>query len=408
MLKALDHLKALDANQRRTVIASFLGWTLDAFDFFILVFVVKYIAQEFNASIPEVSLAIFLTLVMRPVGALIFGIIAEKFGRRTTLMIDVLMYSVFEFASGFAPSLGVLIVLRIIYGIAMGGEWGVGASLTMESIPKEARGVISGILQAGYPFGYLLASLVFFLLFPVIGWRGMFMVGAIPALLVFYIRRNVSESPVYEARDKTKSEPFLKVLRQNAKLFIWAVIMMTAFNLFSHGSQDVYPTFMETQRNYSTHVVGAIAIFYNIGAILGGIVFGQFSQLIGRKRAIVIAAVLAVPTAWLWAFAPGAVLLAIGAFLMQFFVQGAWGVIPVHLNELSPDEVRSTFPGFAYQMGNLIAAGNATLLTSLAAAWGNDYASAMFWEMIVVAILVALLAGFGYEKRNVSFGAQQG
>lgn len=406
-MSALDSLRSLTPQQRHTVIASYLGWTLDAFDFFILVFVLKYIAEEFHTDVPTVSAAIFLTLAMRALGALIFGLAADRYGRRVTLMANVLLYSLFEFLTGFSTGLTMFLVLRALYGIAMGGEWGVGASLTMETVPEESRGIVSGILQAGYPSGYLIASIVFFLLFPIIGWRGMFFFGALPALLVLYIRSNVEESPVFLKRRAEGGRPFLAVLRENIPLFIWAVLLMTAFNFFSHGTQDIYPTFLETQRNYSSYTVGAIAIVYNIGAIVGGLAFGTLSQRIGRRKAIVIASVLAIPVAPLWAYAPGPVLLAVGAFLMQFFVQGAWGIIPVHLNELSPDEVRGTFPGFAYQLGNLLASGNATLQAGLAAHWNGDYAFALLIVAIIVAIVVALLSGFGFEKKNVRFGTEE-
>jgi SHS family lactate transporter-like MFS transporter len=403
LMFALDDIRSLTPQQRNTVLASFLGWTLDAFDFFILVFILKAIAEEFHTDVTAVSTAIFLTLAMRPIGALIFGLSADRYGRRVTLMVNVLLYSLFEFLSGFSTSLTMLIVLRVLYGIAMGGEWGVGASLALESIPDRTRGIVSGVLQAGYPCGYLLASLVYFFLFPVIGWRGMFMIGVLPALLVFYIRRSVQESPSFLANQHRKRQPFFSVVKDNLPLFIWAVILMTAFNFFSHGTQDIYPTFLQTQRAYSTHTVGAIAIVYNIGAIIGGLFFGSLSQRIGRRRAIVIASLIAIPIAPLWAYGSGPVMLAIGAFLMQFFVQGAWGVVPAHLNELSPDEVRGTFPGVAYQLGNLLASGNATMQAGLAAHWNGDYAFALVLVAVIVAAAVALLAGFGYERKDVSF-----
>ncbi|MBB3542027.1 SHS family lactate transporter-like MFS transporter [Rhizobium sp. BK176] len=407
MMSALQSLRALTSQQRNTVIASYLGWTLDAFDFFILVFVLKHIADEFHTDVAAVSVAIFLTLAMRPLGALLFGLASDKYGRRITLMVNVALYSLFEFLTGFSTGLTMFIMLRALYGIAMGGEWGVGASLVMETVPEDSRGIVSGILQAGYPSGYLLASIVFFLLFPVIGWRGMFFVGALPALLVLYIRRSVEESPAFLKRQKQGRRPFHTVLRENVPLFLWSVLLMTAFNFFSHGTQDLYPTFLETQRNYDSYTTGAIAIVYNIGAICGGLFFGALSQRIGRKKAIVIASLIAVPVAPLWVYAPGPVLLAIGAFLMQFFVQGAWGIVPVHLNELSPDEVRGTFPGFAYQLGNLLASGNATLQAGLAERWDGDYAYALLMVAAVVAIVVALLAGFGYEKKDVRFGTEE-
>ncbi|RDJ12252.1 MFS transporter [Rhizobium grahamii] len=406
-MSALQSLRALTPQQRNTVVASYLGWTLDAFDFFILVFVLKHIAEEFHTDVAAVSVAIFLTLAMRPLGALLFGLASDKYGRRITLMVNVALYSLFEFLTGFSTGLTMFIMLRALYGIAMGGEWGVGASLVMETVPEDSRGIVSGILQAGYPSGYLLASIVFFLLFPVIGWRGMFFVGALPALLVLYIRRNVEESPAFLKRQKQGRRPFLAVLRENVPLFLWSVLLMTAFNFLSHGTQDLYPTFLETQRNYDNYTTGAIAIVYNIGAICGGLFFGALSQRIGRKKAIVIASLIAVPVAPLWVYAPGPVLLAIGAFLMQFFVQGAWGIVPVHLNELSPDEVRGTFPGFAYQLGNLLASGNATLQAGLAERWDGDYAYALLMVAAIVAIVVALLAGFGYEKKDVRFGTEE-
>jgi MFS transporter, SHS family, lactate transporter len=392
-MSVLADLRGLTPQQRNTIIASYLGWTLDAFDFFILVFVLRDIAKEFNTDVSAVSVAVFLTLAMRPLGALLFGLAAEKFGRRNTLMVDVLLYSLFELLSGFSTGLTMLIVLRMLYGIAMGGEWGVGASLTMETIPERTRGIVSGLLQAGYPSGYLLASLVFFFLYPLIGWRGMFFVGVAPALLVLYIRRNVEESPAFLASRNRVRQPFMAVLKGNMKLFIWAVVLMTGFNFLSHGTQDIYPTFLEVQRNYSAHTVGAIAMFYNVGAIIGGLFFGALSQKIGRRKGIVIAALLVIPVAPLWVYASTPILFAIGAFLVQFFVQGAWGIIPAHLNELSPDEVRSTFPGFIYQLGNLLASGNATLQATLAKSWNGDYALALLVVAVVVAIAVAALAG---------------
>ena len=340
---AIAALSGWTSEQKHVVAASFFGWTLDAFDFFLMVFVLKDIAKEFHTDVTQVTVAILLTLAMRPIGAFLFGRAADRWGRRPTLMVDVLFYSVIEFASGFAPSLTALLILRAIYGIAMGGEWGVGASLTMESIPPHARGFVSGLLQSGYPAGYFLASIVYGLLFQYIGWRGMFMVGVLPALLVFYIRRNVPESPTWTpttARSNT-----LAVLKSHWRLGIYAILLMTAFNFFSHGTQDLYPTFLQVQHGFGPHEVGLIAVIYNIGAIIGGISFGALSERFGRRRIIIIAALLSLIVLPLWAFAATAVWLAVGAFLMQVMVQGAWGVIPVHLNELSPDEARGTFPG---------------------------------------------------------------
>jgi SHS family lactate transporter-like MFS transporter len=319
-------------------------------------------------------------------------------------MVDIVCYSAIEFASGFAPSLIALLILRTLYGVAMGGEWGVGASLTMETIPPRTRGVVSGILQAGYPSGYLIASIVYGLMFTTIGWRGMFMVGAAPALLVLYIRSRVDESPSFQARRaKLSGASLWQTIRNNLGLFVFSIILMTAFNFFSHGTQDLYPTFLEVQRHMSPHEVGIIAVVYNIGAIIGGIGFGALSERIGRRRGIVIAALIALPIIPLWAYGPNAVWLAVGAFLMQVAVQGAWGIVPAHLNELSPEEVRGTFPGFTYQLGNLLASGNATMQAAIAASYGNDYALALTVVAAVVALAVALLAWLGVEARGVRF-----
>ena len=389
--------------QRSVVIASFLGWTLDAFDFFLLVFVLKDIAQEFNTAISKVTFAILLTLAMRPVGAFLFGRAAARWGRRPTLMVDVLLYSFIEFASGFSPSLTVLLVLRALYGVAMGGEWGVGASLTMESIPPQARGFVSGLLQSGYPTGYFLASIVYGLLFPIIGWRGMFMVGVLPALLVLYIRRRVPESPSWDRAAAARSST-VTMLRSHWRLGIYAVVLMAAFNFFSHGTQDLYPTFLQVQHGLSPRAVGTIAAIYNVGAILGGILCGALSERIGRRRMIVIAALLSLPVLPLWAFSASPVLLAMGAFLMQVMVQGAWGVIPVHLNELSPDEARGTFPGLVYQLGNLLAAANATIQAGIAVYFGGNYGVALALVAGSVAIIIAVLTSLGVEAKGVAFG----
>ncbi len=245
----IEALSGWTSEQKHVVAASFLGWTLDAFDFFLMVFVIKDIAHEFSTQITDVTFAILLTLAMRPIGAYIFGRAADRWGRRPTLMVDVLLYSAIEFASGFAPNLTTLLILRAIFGIAMGGEWGVGASLTMESIPPKARGLVSGLLQSGYPTGYFLASIVYGLLFQYIGWRGMFMVGVVPALLVFYIRRNVPESPSW--RPTTARSSTSPIVRSHWRLGIYAVLLMTAFNFFSHGTQDLYPTFLQVQHHMS-------------------------------------------------------------------------------------------------------------------------------------------------------------
>ncbi len=396
-------LRSLDHQQRSAVLASFLGWTLDAFDFFLLVFVIKDIAAEFDTEVKHVTFAILLTLAMRPLGALIFGLLADRYGRRPTLMADIILYSLLELAAAFSPSLTVLIVLRALYGIAMGGEWGIGASLAMESIPPATRGVVSGILQEGYAVGYLLAAVVYYFLFPLVGWRGMFVVGVLPALLVLYIRVHVRESPAWESGGEGQ-ETALHAIRGRWGLLLYVVVLMTAFNFFSHGTQDLYPTFLEVQHKLSPHAVGIIAVIYNIGAILGGIFFGARSKRIGRRNAIIVAALLALPIIPLWAFSEAPWKLALGAFLMQFMVQGAWGIVPAHLNELSPEAARGTFPGFTYQLGNLLASANATIQAQIAQSHGGNYGIALAYVAGIVAIAVAVLSWLGRERKGVAFG----
>jgi SHS family lactate transporter-like MFS transporter len=387
--------------QRNVTIAAYLGWTLDAFDFFLMVFVLKDIAAEFNTKIPDVAFAITLTLAMRPLGALLFGRLADKFGRRPTLMINIACYSLLELLSGLSPNLTTLLILRALFGIAMGGEWGVGSALTMETVPTAARGVVSGLLQAGYPSGYLLASIAFGVVYPFVGWRGMFFIGVAPALLVMYVRAHVPESPAWRAMEKRPRPGLIATLKRNWTLSLYAIVLMTAFNFFSHGTQDLYPTFLREQHHFDPHTVSLITITLNVGAIVGGLFFGALSEKIGRRVTIFIAALIALPVLYLWAFSTTPLMLAIGAFLMQISVQGAWGVIPVHLNEISPDEICATFPGLVYQLGNLLAAVNATMQASLAASHGNNYGMAMAIVAGVVAVVIAGLIFFSHERRGI-------
>jgi SHS family lactate transporter-like MFS transporter len=321
-------------------------------------------------------------------------------------MLDVALYSVLGFATAFAPNLTAFLIIRALFGVAMGGEWGIGASLTMESVKPEARGVVSGILQSGYPSGYLIASVAFTLLYSHIGWRGMFMIGILPALLILYIRRNVPESPGWN-RERTSPAAILNVLRSHWQLALYAILLMTAFNFFSHGTQDLYPTFLQKQHHFDHTTVGSIAVLYNIGAILGGLSFGAFSQSFGRRRTMMLCALFTLPAIWLWAFSQTALLLAVGAFLVQFFVQGAWGVVPAHLNELSPPEARGTFPGTVYQLGNFIASYNAVLQAKIAESHGNNYSLALSGVAIAGALAVMILAFLGREAREIDMNASR-
>ena len=396
-----SELKRLTSRQRNAVITSFLGWTLDAFDFFIMVFIVSDIAGDFHATVKHVAYGITLTLAMRPVGALIFGYLADRYGRKPTLMSVIVLYSGFELACAFAPSLTVFLLLRAGFGIAMGGEWGVGSSLAMESIPAATRGVISGFLQEGYATGYLLAAILYWVAFPHIGWKGMFIVGAVPALLVFFMARHVEESPAWQSQ-RHSAKDMLRSVGANWKLFLYIIVLMSCFNAFSHGTQDLYPTFLKS-RGFAAGTVSKLVIIGSLGAILGGISFGAWSERIGRRKAIMIAALCSLPVIPLWAYSHSLVVLAIGVFLMQVMVQGAWGIVPVHLNEMSPDEVRGTFPGLTYQLGNFVISLAAPFQVGLAMKHGGNYSYALAVSAGVVALLIVLVVALGKERKGVAF-----
>ena len=404
-MKFFSHFRQLTAVQRNTFVACFLGWSLDAFDYFILVVCLTAIAADFHAKVSAVAEALFLTLAMRPIGAFLFGRMADRFGRRPTLMVDIIAYSVFELASAFAPSLHVFLITRALFGIAMGGEWGVGAALTFETLPVEGRGFFSGLLQEGYAVGYLMAALVFGTLFPLIGWRGMFVVGALPAFLVIYIRTKVDESPAWKqgrtAKVTAQERHLGKDITTYFGIFLFVIVLMFAFNSFSHGTQDLYSAFLTKDHGFSPRIVGTVLIVVNIGALLGGIVFGAWSERIGRRKAILIAALLTLPVMPLWAFSHTAPMLALGGFLMQFMVQGAWGVIPAHLNELSPPPVRGTFPGLAYQLGNLLSSKNSVIQSKIAEQrYNGAFGPVLAWTVVIVAALVAIVTISGKEAKG--------
>ncbi len=408
-MEAVRLFKSLNRAQRNTFIACFLGWTLDALDFFLLTFVFYPVAHDFGRTIPQVTFAITITLMMRPLGAFIFGWLGDRFGRRIPLMIDIVFYSVVELLTAFAPNFGTFLLLRALFGIGMGGEWGLGASLAMESLPTPARGLFSGILQQGYAFGYLLAALVYWIVFPIFGWRGLFVAGALPALLVIYIRAHVPESPVWERnRGAAKSFDLRRFLKEHGALLIYAALLMTAFNYMSHGTQDLYATYLEKQRGFDPDQTSKIAIVYAVGMICGGTIVGYLSQHWGRRRVIILTAICGMLLIPLWIFAPSTALLLAGGFLMQFMVQGAWGVVPVHLNELSPGEFRGTFPGLAYQLGNFAAAyaaqQQAWLADHFRDANGNpNYALTMALVECFVFLAIILLAAIGPEKHGREF-----
>ena len=398
----LNPFAVLTRAQRKAYFAALGGWSLDAFDFFIFTFSLTSISAEFHTDVKTAAEGIFLTLAFRPVGALLFGWLAEKYGRRPILMLNVASYSLVQLATAFAPSLSVLLALRAVFGIAMGGEWGVGAALALETLPTKNRGFFSGLLQEGYPIGFLLASIVFAYVFVYVGWRGMFVVSSASALLVLYIRFGVEESPAWVAGVAAKRAPtravWSAVTQQFPKL-LYLVVLMAFFNAFSHGSQDLYPTFLQVQHGFTPKTTGQIEIVMNLGALAGGVCFGALSERLGRRRAITLAAALALPMIPLWAWSHTAVMFALGGFLMQFMVQGAWGIVPAHLNELSPPSVRAILPGFAYQLGNLAMARMGPFQARIAESHANDYASILSWTLGAVALILILVTALGPEAR---------
>ncbi len=385
------------------VFAGFLGWTLDAFDFFLVVLCLTAIAQEFHRSDKEIAFSITLTLAFRPVGAFIFGLMADRYGRRLPLMLDLVFYSVVEVATGFAHSFMVFLVLRALFGIGMGGEWGVGASLAMEKVPPRLRGLLSGILQQGYALGYLLAAGCYFFVFPRWGWRPMFFIGGLPALLGLFVRFKVKESAVWKKTRHSNWGDLRRAILSNWKLFLYLTLLMAAMNFASHGTQDMFPTFLKRFWKLASTQVAAITAISMVGAICGGTLVGFLSDRFGRRRTMVTALVLAIACVPLWAYAPSLTLLVVGAFLIQFMVQGAWGIIPAHLSELSPDSVRGFLPGFAYQCGVLIASIVPTVEAMLAE--HISYANAMALTATTVFALAAIVVALGRERRGIQFGA---
>jgi SHS family lactate transporter-like MFS transporter len=390
------------SDHRAAVLAGYLGWTLDAFDFFLVSFCLTAIGREFHKSDSEIAFSIVLTLAFRPVGAFLFGLLADRYGRRLPLMLDLVFYSIVEVLSGLAPNFTTFLVLRALFGIGMGGEWGVGASLAMEKVPPRLRGVLSGFLQQGYATGNLLAAVCFFFLFPRFGWRPLFFVGGLPALLALFVRFRVKESEVWQ---KTRHESWSHLgsaIRSQWKLFLYLAVFLMAMNLVAHGSQDMYPTFLERQWGFGVGMRATITGISMVGAIVGGTLCGLLSDRIGRRRAIIIALAGALVMLPLWAFAPSAPLLMLGAFLMQFMVQGAWGVIPAHLAELSPDSVRGFLPGFGYQVGVLLSSSVGYLEAVFAR--HTSYAVAMAATAATVAVMAIVATAMGTERRGVAFG----
>jgi len=383
------------------VLAAFLGWTLDAFDFFVVVFMMDALAADFRVAKSAIVATFFATLAFRPLGAILFGLLADRYGRRVPLMANVVFFATVEVLCGFAPSYGIFLMLRALYGIGMGGEWGVGASLALEHVPGRWRGIFSGVLQSGYSVGYLLAALCAGLVLPHLGWRPLFWLGGAPALLALYVRSHVPESEAWRRHRAPDLRSILRVVGAGWRLLAFLVLLMTFMMFLSHGTQDLYPDFLKSEHGVAPETVSGIAIFYNVGAILGAVLFGQLSERIGRRRSILAALAVVLAAIPFWAFGGSVVLLAAGAFVLQMGVQGAWGVIPAHLNELAPDAARGLVPGLAYQLGVLVASPVNSLQYALRDHVGYAWALAGF-ELAVVLALAAVVS-LGGERRGRSF-----
>jgi SHS family lactate transporter-like MFS transporter len=390
------------ADHGRALTAGFLGWMLDAFDFFLVVFCLTAIAAEFHRSDADIAASITITLAFRPIGAFIFGLLADRYGRRLPLMLDLVFYSVVEMLTAFAPNYATFMVLRALFGIGMGGEWGVGASLAMEKVPPRLRGVLSGLLQQGYSAGNVLAAISYFFLFPRWGWRPLFLLGGLPALLALFVRFGIKESEVWERTRHADWSSLGRAILSNWKLFAYLVALMTMMNLSSHGTQDMYPTFLQRQWHFGPEKRALLSGFSMVGAIIGGILMGLYSDRFGRRRAMITALLFAILLIPLWAFSPTLGLLYAGAFFMQFMVQGAWGVIPAHLSELSPDSVRGFLPGFAYQCGVLLS--SSVVWIQAIYAERTSYATAMACTAVTVFAGACIMTALGREKRGAVFG----
>jgi MFS transporter, SHS family, lactate transporter len=383
------------------VLAGFLGWTIDAFDFFVVVFLYDTLSHQFGVTKKAIVLTTTATLAMRPLGAILFGLLADRYGRRIPLMCNVLYFSAIELLCGFSPNYTFFLVMRALFGIGMGGEWGVGASLAMEAAPSRWRGILSGILQSGYSIGYLLAAVAARFLLPAWGWRAMFWAGAVPALLALYIRTKVPESEAWKQNRATDTRQVLRIVGKEWKRFGYLVIMMTFMMFLSHGTQDLYPDFLQEVHKVSGALRANIAITYNVAAVIGAIIFGHLSQVAGRRKGMVAALGLSLVMIPLWAFGWSIPVLVIGACFMQMGVQGAWGVIPVHLNEMSADGARGLMPGLAYQLGILLASPTNSIQYALRDRVGYQWALAGF-EIFTI-FTAALLLWLGTEAHGRSF-----
>jgi SHS family lactate transporter-like MFS transporter len=399
--------EAITKGWQFAVASSILGWVLDAFDFFVVVFLFDALAGNFHVEKKAIVWTISITLAMRPVGALLFGALADRYGRKKPLMACVVYFSAITILSGFAPNYLFFVVMRALYGIGMGGYWGIGASFAMENAPRERRGVLSGMMQGGYPFGYLLAAVGMLTIMPHLGWRAMFVVGSLLAAVIVVLTYLSPESEAWKQHRMGSVANIFKTLFQHMGSFSYLLLVMVVMSCLSHGTQDLYPDFLKSLPSIKNAMVFGmkplygIPIIYNIGAITGAIFFGHFSERIGRRYAIMAALLLSLLAIPAWAFGGSVLMLVVGSYVMQTGVQGAFGVIPAHLNELSPDAVRSLFPGFVYQLGVLIASPAVSFEFLLRDHYGYPWALTLF-EVIVIVLLLIIFA-VGPEQRGKSF-----
>ncbi len=380
--------------------AGFLGWSLDAFNFFVVVFLISRLATQFEVSKAAIVWTLTATLAFRPVGAFFFGLFGDRYGRRWALIGNIVCFTVLQILCGLAPSYMAFLVLRALFGIGMGGEWGVGTSLAMETVPSRWRGLLSGVLQCGYSVGYLLAAVAARFILPAWGWRAMFFAGAIPALVALYVCYKMPEPEAWKVHRAESSGAILRTITGNLKAFAYLVLLMTLMMFCSHGTQDLYPDFLETAHHVVVHSVELIAILYNIGAICGAIIFGELSQRAGRRIGMDCALGLSLLVIPLWAFGHSVTMLVLGAFLMQMGIQGAWGVIPAHLTELAPPAARSLLPGMAYQLGILIAAPTNTFEYALRNRVGYSWAIGGFELVVIVATIIVVSLGRERHSRD--------
>lgn len=384
-------------------IAGISGWTLDAFDFFLVILSLTAIGKDFGQSVPHMALTAWATLALRPVGAFFFGAISDRYGRRIPMVVNLCLFAIVELATGFAPNFTVFLILRGIFGVVMGGQWGVGVSLAMEKVPTKYRGVLSGLLQQGYSIGFLLAAGAYYVIAPTHGWRPLFYLGSIPALAsALFVALRVKESEAWIKNHQSSFGGLGKAVASHWKLLVYFTVFMMAMHMSSHGTQDMYPTFLEKDWGIAGKQRAMLTAISMGGAILGGLSIGWISDRVGRRRAMLGAlagALLVIP---LWAFAHTLPMLVLGAVLIQFCVQGAWGVVPAHVAELSPDSVRGTLPGLGNQIGVFIAGGLPALEAYTAK--GHTYAVAMAGWAAVVFCLAAVMTLAGHERKAAHFG----